>query len=78
MTTTLKMTCNGCDAVCETKPIRKDFQSFDGKGHGFGVWRMPDIEAVVEATGWQWSDPYTSCTYCPKCWAEIVGKTDAA
>ncbi len=26
----------------------------------------------VAPQGWVAFDPYTHCTYCPKCWAEIV------
>lgn len=77
MATTLKLVCD-CGATHETAPIRKSFVSFSGRAHGLGQWHMPDINAAVEPSGWVWSDPYTQCTYCPKCWAEIEGKTDAA
>ena len=78
MSTRIHMKCDGCDATHDVGPIRKTFDSFNGKGHGFGVVRQPDIDALVEPTGWVWSDPYTYCTYCPQCWAGIVNKADAA
>lgn len=70
MTTTIHMKCGGCDAE-ERVPIRRTFRSFNGKGHGFGTFHVPTVTEAVESTGWVWSDPYTGCTYCPKCWKEI-------
>ena len=29
----------------------------------------------VAPEGWVAFDPYTHCTYCPKCWAGIVQET---
>ena len=78
MSAKLALHCDGCDATHDAGALRKTFESFSGRSHGFGVWRHPDIDAVVEPTGWQWSDPLTSCCYCPKCWAEIVSGEVAA
>tara|TARA_R110000868_G_scaffold250896_2_gene507643 strand:+ start:2009 stop:2272 length:264 start_codon:yes stop_codon:yes gene_type:complete len=78
MATRLKLTCDGCFEEVLTLPVRKKFESFSGRGHGFGVWKGPDIDDAVAPTGWVWSDPYTSCTYCPACWTSIeVGERDA-
>lgn len=77
MGTTLKLTCGGCDAKAESKPFRKEFVSVSGRSYGLGSWRTPDIDDVVPE-GWVWSDPYTACTYCPKCWEDIVRRDDAA
>jgi len=71
MSTRLHLKCDGCDAETHTERINKKFVSVSGKSYGFGAYVQPDIEATVAPTGWIWSDPYTSCTYCPKCWAEI-------
>jgi hypothetical protein len=70
MTTRLHLRCDGCDAETHSEPIRKRFESVSGRSYGFGSWRAPDVDAAVPA-GWVWSDPYTSCTYCPKCWAGL-------
>ena len=79
MTTKLLMQCDGCGAEAKTESIRMKFHSFNGKGYGFGQWHPPDIDKAVEPTGWMWCDPYTACTYCPTCWAEIeAGSTQAA
>ena len=73
MTVKITLSCDGCHV--ETGPHRlphREFNSFDGKGYGFGVWNNPTIDNVQFPDGWIRSDPYTGCTYCPKCWAEIV------
>jgi hypothetical protein len=71
MSTSLHLKCDGCDAEIHTAPIRTEFVSFSGRGYGFGVRHMPDIDKAVEPTKWVWSDPYTGCTYCPECWKQI-------
>lgn len=72
MCTKLHLACDGCGAETKTESVKKRFVSFNGnQSYGFGRWHAPDIDAAVEKTGWVWSDPYTSCTYCPTCWAKI-------
>lgn len=71
MSTRLHLKCDGCNAETHTERISKTFESFSGRSHGLGVWRSPNLDDAVAATGWIWSDPYTSCTYCPTCWEEI-------
>lgn len=71
MSTTLHLKCDGCDAEAHTPRIKKEFVSVSGRGYGFGSWQMPNVDEVTAAMGWQWSDPYTSCTYCPTCWEDI-------
>lgn len=71
MSTRIKMECDGCNATTETERVKMEFLSFNGRGYGFGKWHQPSITDAVEPTGWVWSDPYTSCTYCPTCWAGI-------
>lgn len=78
MSTKIKLNCDGCDAETETARISKTFVSVSGRGYGRGSWRNPSIDDAVEPTGWVWSDPCTSCTYCPSCWAEIAGDDDKA
>lgn len=75
MTIRIILSCDGChiDAEPCNLPHRK-FNSFSGKGYGFGVWTNPGIEDVPFPEGWVPVDPYTGCTYCPKCWAEIEGE----
>ena len=77
MTTRLKLACDGCSATIETSYFKRTFHSVSGKSWGFGHWETTSIDDLVAPTGWQWCDPITGCTYCPKCWAEIIGE-DAA
>lgn len=73
MTVNITLSCDGCHE--ETGPHRlphREFRSFDGKGHGFGVWVHPTLEDVPIPEGWLMSDPYSGCTYCPVCWADIM------
>lgn len=74
MSTRLHLKCDGCDAETHSERINKTFVSVSGRSYGFGSYRMPDIDAAIEPTGWVWSDPYTSCTYCPACWTSIEAK----
>lgn len=78
MTTKITMSCDGCNATAATSPIHKEFVSFNGRGYGFGRRIEPSIDDTVAPTGWIWSDPYTSCTYCPACWAKINDDEEAA
>lgn len=77
MTTKIKMQCGGCFAEKEVQ-INRTFNSFNGKGHGFGIVHTPSVDEAVEPTGWVWSDPYTRCTYCPECWKTIENGEAAA
>lgn len=76
MATTIRMTCDGCNSTVETERVKMEFCSFNGRGYGFGKWLEPSISDAVTPTGWVWSDPYTSCTYCPTCWAGIEGNKE--
>ena len=73
----MHLRCGGCDAEAYSEPIRKRFDSFNGKGWGMGVVRQPDLDAAAPI-GWVWSDPFTYCTYCPECWKKIEAGEDAA
>lgn len=73
MSVYITLSCDGChvETGSHRLPHRK-FRSFSGKGHGFGVWEYPTLDDVKFPEGWLMSDPFTGCTYCPKCWAEIT------
>lgn len=67
--------CGGCDAkVKGTLPLAREFRSFSGRGHGFGSRGGVETVGVLDVVpeGWVAFDPYTYCTYCPTCWAEIM------
>lgn len=68
----LQLDCDGCFAMTILPLGRREFFPFNGKGHGFGVWKNPSIEEAIAPSGWVWNDPFTGCTYCPSCWNEIV------
>ena len=63
MSAKLTLHCDGCEETHKVGDLRKIFTSFDGSGYGFGVRVQPDIDKLVELSGWVWSDPYTSCCY---------------
>ena len=62
--------CDECFAKPESDlpTFKRYFDSSNGKGYGFGVHKWPHIQDLMPQ-GWLAADPYTSCTYCPKCWA---------
>ena len=70
MSVHLALTCDGCPATATTDYLRKRFVSFSGRDHGFGHFYVGDPEKLTP-DGWVMFDPYTQCTYCPKCWAAI-------
>lgn len=79
MTVEITLSCDGC--FVETGPHRlprREFQSFSGKGYGFGVWTKPGLDDVKFPDGWLYSDPVSGCTYCPNCWASIVAESEAS
>lgn len=68
---TLTFSCGGCFAQTEgTRGLRREFESVSGRSYGLGSYRY-DIPQDVAPDGWIAFDPYTGCTYCPKCWNEI-------
>lgn len=71
MSTRIQLCCDGCHAEAHTERISKKFVSVSGRSYGIGSWHMPNIDDAVAPTGWVWSDPYTSCTYCPECWKQV-------
>ena len=63
--------CNGCFAKAEgTDRLRVTFRSFSGR---FGRVVATNTVADITPEGWIAYDPYTFCTYCPKCWAQVIG-----
>lgn len=68
MSTRLLLSCDGCDNEATSEPLRRHFDSMLTSSLGRFRYDRPDD---VAPDGWQWRDPYTACTYCPTCWAEI-------
>lgn len=67
----LLLSCGGCDATAISDGLlTTEFISFSGRGHGFGVWKLRDPEEIAPP-GWVLFDPYTACTYCPDCAADL-------
>lgn len=76
MSITVKFTCDGCHKAEQGKTfLRRSFDSFSGRGYGFGVWRKDTVEDVCPE-GWHAFDPITGCCYCPECWASIEAGED--
>lgn len=59
VTVKLLLMCNGCGAEAE----------------GTGFLRWEDIPQDLTPEGWMMYDPYTFCTYCPTCVAEVFPET---
>ena len=77
MTVKITLSCDGCHVQDGPHMLpRRQFKSFNGSGHGFGTWTEPGLKDVAFPDGWIVSDPYTGCTYCPPCWAEIIAPQD--
>lgn len=75
ITVTVCYTCGGCHKAkgVDVGIINRDFESFTGRGYGFGQWRTPTIDFEAHAPeGWIAFDPFTQATYCPGCWESIV------
>jgi hypothetical protein len=73
MSVKITLACDGCFKESGPHMLpHREFKSFDGRGYGFGVWTDPGLRDVPIPAAWVMSDPYTGCTYCPDCWAEIT------
>lgn len=69
--------CGGCGAKAEgTDRLRREFRSISGRSWGFGRVVPANTVDDVVPDGWVAYDPWTYCTYCPACYAEVVGDTD--
>jgi len=67
----VNFSCDGCHVeTMGTDFLHSQFKGITGKSHGFGHWEHDKAEDVCPE-GWIAFDPYTQCTYCPECWAEI-------
>ena len=65
--------CGGCSATAPGKePLKREFRSFSGRSWGVGGSINVNYVDDVAPDGWVAYDPYTYCTYCPKCWEEIM------
>jgi len=65
--------CGGCAATTSAR-LQRRFVSVSGRSWGLGSYVEDKIEDVVPKD-WVAFDPYTSCTYCPSCWTEILAQT---
>jgi len=71
VTTKLLLACDGCGVKATSeKWLSRSFHGVNGKSYGFGHWKTTKPEDIAPE-GWVILDPYTGCTYCPTCWAEI-------
>lgn len=71
--------CGGCDAKADgTGDLRMEFRSLSGRTYGLGGPVPANRVEDLAPEGWRAFDPWTYCTYCPKCWTEIRDANDAA
>lgn len=70
--------CSGCWKTADgTDGLRKEFRSVSGRSYGFGSAVPANTVEDITPDGWVAYDPWTYCTYCPTCYAEVCGD-DAA
>ena len=75
MTVDVIFRCSGCDATARgTAPLRREFRSLSGRTYGFGYPVAANNVEDVVPEGWVAYDPWTYCTYCPDCYAYVVGE----
>lgn len=71
MSITVTYSCDGCSAVSAPVVVRRRFESFSGKGYGFGRFF---VDSVVELAPQDWcAFDLLGCTYCPECVKELYG-----
>jgi hypothetical protein len=68
--------CDSCDAKAEGV-LRRRFEGLSGRPWGVGKY-ITDTPDDVAPEGWVAFDPYTSCCYCPACWASILAPEPVA
>lgn len=74
----VSFSCDGCHVeTMGTDFLHSRFNGVTGKNYGFGSWEQDGAKDVCP-DGWIAFDPYTQCTYCPDCWAEIFRPTESA
>jgi len=68
----MTFTCTGCDAE-ETVPVVASVTI--GSVTPTTVRARLKVPSIADLAleGWVVNEPYTFCTYCPDCWAEIQG-----
>ena len=68
----LTFRCGGCEAQAEGTTFlqRKRTVTVQGADGSWGYYTDPKAEDVMPE-GWIAFDPWTQCTYCPKCWADL-------
>lgn len=71
MSVTVTYSCDGCFSVSSPVPIKQRFESFSGRGHGFGR-HLVDNVAHAAPQDWCAFDAL-GCTYCPDCAKELFG-----
>lgn len=70
MSVKLLLSCGGCDTTATVGPLRRRAESVFG---GSLCAVVTDEPEDLAPEGWVMFDPYTYCTYCSTCWAEIEG-----
>lgn len=58
--------CDGCGAEARSGRVARKFESFNGQGYGFGVYRI-DADPVRDAPDGWIAFCIIGCTYCPSC-----------
>lgn len=81
MSVTVKLACGGCEATAEYRLTRRHEVVQPGVfvANGTSFDKCLVVTDNIEKTapeGWVVFDPWTHCTYCPRCFAEVVADPD--
>lgn len=69
--------CDGCDEEDLGSGIRRVFNSFSGRGYGFGTYQVLSDPQDLAPQGWIAFDS-VGATYCPSCAEELFPRTEHA
>jgi len=68
--------CDECFTESPGDELTREVRSITERSSGLGTYRYTTAREVAP-DGWVAFDPYTGCTYCPKCWAEIEDEMES-
>lgn len=77
MSISMVFSCDGCFKTAPAVSIKREFESLNGRGWGFGRYVVHSDPESLAPEGWT-AFCIVGCTYCPECTAEIDGAVKSA